>query len=153
MQDVIYTFIHDHLYKHVILIVLAFAGVLTAMGVDLVFGVRKAKQRNEARTSTGLKKTATKGQKYFSPMLCLTVIDIMASIIIPVPAFTLMWAAYCVFCEFKSVREKSWEKAEMLKAQKTMSVVIENREDIAKLVGEFLFNSKEEKEKNNESTN
>lgn len=148
MEDVIYNFIHDHLYMHVILIVLAFAGTLVAMAIDLVFGVRKARERNEAATSTGLKKTATKAQKYFSPMLCLTVIDVMASIIVPIPAFTMMWAAYCVFCEFKSVREKSWEKAEILKAQKTMNVVIENKEDIAKLVSEFLFNrDKEENDK------
>lgn len=39
MEDLVYGFIHDHLYMHVILIVLAFAGTLTAMGIDLVFGV------------------------------------------------------------------------------------------------------------------
>lgn len=151
MEDVIYKFIHDHLYMHVILIVLAFAGTLTAMGIDLIFGVKKAKERQEARTSTGYKKTSVKAQKYFSPMLCLTVIDVMSSIVIPIPAFTMMWAAYCIFCEFKSVREKSWEKAEILKAQKTMSVVIENKEDIAKLVSEFLFNNKDKDEEKNEN--
>ena len=146
MKDVIYNFINEHLMIHVVIITLAYAGVIISMFVDLVFGVKKAKERNEARTSTGYKKTSTKAQKYFSPMLCLTVIDVMASVIVPFPVFTMAWAAYCIFCEFKSVREKSWEKAEMLKAQKTMSVVIENKEDIAKLVGEFLFNTKEGKE-------
>lgn len=63
--------------------------------------------------------------------------------LVPVPAFAMLWASYCVFCEFKSVREKSWEKAELRKAEKTMSVIIENKDDIAKMVAEILFNNKE----------
>lgn len=43
------------------------------------------------------------------------------------------------FCEFKSVREKSWEKAELRKAEKTMSVIIENKDDIARIVAKVLF--------------
>ena len=51
----------------------------------------------------------------------------------------MLWAAYCVFCEFKSVREKSWEKAELRKAEKTMSIIIENKDDIARLAAQILF--------------
>lgn len=51
------------------------------------------------------------------------------------------------FCEFISVREKSWEKAELRKAEKTMSVIIENKEDIAKLAAQILFESKKEEKK------
>lgn len=142
MRDVIETFIRDHMMTHIILIALAMAAMLGAMIVDFVFGIYKAKERGEARTSTGYKKTATKAQKYFSPFMVLCFIDLLCSVVIPFPVFCMLWAAYCIFCEFKSVREKSWEKAELKKAERTMSVIIENKEDLVKLASEMLFNDK-----------
>ena len=53
----------------------------------------------------------------------------------------MIWTGYCIFCEFKSVREKSWEKAELRKAEKTMSVIIENKDDIAKIMSQILFDN------------
>lgn len=143
MEGILREFIHDHLYLHVVLIAMAVAAMICAMAIDLVFGVQKAKHNGEARTSTGYKKTAAKAQKYFSPFLVLVFIDLICCYLIPVPAFSMIWAAYCVFCEFKSVREKSWQKAELRKAEKTMNIIIENKDDIAKLVAEMLFNNKE----------
>lgn len=58
----------------------------------------------------------------------------------------MIWTGYCIFCEFKSVREKSWEKAELRKAENTMSVIIENKDDIAKILAQILFDSEKEKE-------
>ena len=116
------------------------------MGVDLIFGIKKAKEQNIDRTSTALKKTATKGQKYFSPMLCLTIIDVMTCMHVPLPVFTLFWAGYCVWCEFKSVREKSWKKAEILEAAKTMNVVIKNKDDLAKMMVELMTEVKDKEE-------
>lgn len=143
MAEIVREFVHDHLYLHVVLIALAVAAMICAMAIDLIFGVQKAKHNGEARTSTGYKKTAAKAQKYFSPFLVLVFIDLICCYLIPVPAFSMIWAAYCVFCEFKSVREKSWQKAELRKAEKTMNIIIENKDDIAKLVAEMLFNNKE----------
>jgi hypothetical protein len=51
----------------------------------------------------------------------------------------MLWAAFCIFCEFKSVREKAWQKEELRNAEKTMNVIIENKDDIAKLVAAILF--------------
>lgn len=147
MKDVVYNFINDHLMIHIILITLAAAAMLSAMLVDFVFGIIKAKKRGEARTSTGYKKTAVKAQKYFSPFMVLMFVDLICCVVIPFPVFSMLWAAYCVFCEFKSVREKSWQKAELRKAERTMSVVIENKEDIAKLAAQILFDKEEKKEK------
>lgn len=138
MSETINTFLNDHLYAHVVIIVLCTVALLISMAVDLYFGVQKAKHNGEATTSTGLKKTCEKARKYFSPFLCLICIDLIACIIVPVPAFSMLWAMYCVYCEFTSVREKSWKKAELRKAERTMNVVIENKEDIAKLVAELL---------------
>jgi hypothetical protein len=118
------------------------------MFVDLVTGVMKARQRGEARRSTGYKKTAVKAKKYFTPFIQLCFIDLLCCVVIPFPAFSMIWTGYCIFCEFISVREKSWEKAELRKAEKTMSVIIENKEDIAKLAAQILFESKKEEKKN-----
>lgn len=147
MKDVLYKFIQDHLMMHIILIAVSSAMIIAAMFVDLITGIIKAKQRGEARTSQALKKTATKGQKYFTPYLVLVCIDVLTSVIIPFPVFSMLWAAYCILCEFKSVREKSWKKAELRKAERTMNVIIENKEDIAKLAAEILFESKQKEEK------
>jgi hypothetical protein len=58
----------------------------------------------------------------------------------------MLWAAYCVFCEFVSVREKAWTKAELDKQDRTMSVIIENKEDIARLVAKLMAQQQETKE-------
>lgn len=145
------TFVYEHLMMHIVLISVAVTAMLGAMVVDFMFGIYKAKQRGEARTSTGYKKTAAKAQKYFSPFMVLVFIDIIGSIVIPFPVFSMLWAAYCVFCEFKSVREKSWQKDELRKAERTISIILENKEDIAKMAAQILFEtSKKAEEKKNE---
>ena len=139
MKDVIYNFINEHMMIHIVLIALCIAATIGAMFVDLVSGIMKAKQRGEARTSTGYKKTAVKAKKYFTPFIELCFIDLLCCVVIPFPVFSMIWMGYCIFCEFKSVREKSWEKAELRKAEKTMSVIIENKDDIAKIMAQILF--------------
>ena len=133
-----YEFINQHLMAHILLITLASAMMIVAMTVDLVFGVIKAKQLGEATTSTGLKKTCEKARKYFSPFMVLVCIDLLSSVISPAPAFSLLWAAYCIFCEFISVREKAWKKAELRKQERTMSIILENKDDIAKMIAELI---------------
>jgi hypothetical protein len=121
------------------------AAMLVAMVVDLIFGVRKAKRNGEATTSTGLKKTCDKARKYFSPFMATVCIDIIAACAnLQVPIFSMLWAAYCVFCEFTSIREKAWQKAEIRKQERTMKVILENKEDIAKTLIQLL--NQEQKE-------
>lgn len=139
MNNVIHEFMHEHMYMHIVLIVLSVAAILLAMAVDFVTGLQKARERGEARTSQGLKKTAAKATKYFTPYIVLVCIDLISCIVVPIPAFSMLWAAYCIYCEFKSVREKSWQKAEIERANKTMNVIIENKDDIAKLAADILF--------------
>lgn len=134
-----------HLYGHVVLIAATTAALLLAMLLDLISGVHKAKARGEATTSQGFKKTCEKARKYFGPYLVLICIDLLACVILPAPAFSMLWAAYCIFCEFKSVREKSWQKEELRKAEKTMSIIIENKDDLAKLVAGVLFEQEQER--------
>lgn len=139
MYELIVKFTTEHLYLHILIIMLSASAMLVAMGIDLFFGIRKAKERGVARTSTGYKKTCEKGRKYFSPYFVLICLDIITSYYAPIPFFSTAWASYCVFCEFKSVREKAWEKEELRKAEKTVSVILENKDDIVHLLAKLLF--------------
>ena len=101
MNEVIQTFAVEHLYRFAFIVSLCMAAMLVAMVVDLIFGVRKAKRNGEATTSTGLKKTCDKARKYFSPFMATVCIDIIAACAnLQVPIFSMLWSAYCVFCEF-----------------------------------------------------
>ncbi len=145
MSEVIHTFAVEHLYRFAFIVSLCMAAMLVAIVVDLIFGVRKAKRNGEATTSTGLKKTCDKARKYFSPFMATVCIDIIAACAnLQVPIFSMLWAAYCVFCEFISIREKAWQKAEIRKQERTMKVILENKEDIAKTLIQLL--NQEQKE-------
>lgn len=153
MNEVIQTFAVEHLYRFAFIVSLCMAAMLFAMVVDLIFGVRKAKRNGEATTSTGLKKTCDKARKYFSPFMATVCIDIIAACAnLQVPIFSMLWAAYCVFCEFISIREKAWQKAEIRKQERTMKVILENKEDIAKTLIQLLNQEQKEggeKDENN----
>lgn len=153
MSEVIQTFAVEHLYRFAFIVSLCMAAMLVAMVVDLIFGVRKAKRNGEATTSTGLKKTCEKARKYFSPFMATVCIDIIAACAnLQVPIFSMLWAAYCVFCEFISIREKAWQKAEIRKQERTMKVILENKEDIAKTLIQLLNQEQKEggeKDENN----
>ena len=145
MNEVIQTFAVEHLYRFAFIVSLCMAAMLVAMVVDLIFGVRKAKRNGEATTSTGLKKTCDKARKYFSPFMATVCIDIIAACAnLQVPIFSMLWSAYCVFCEFISIREKAWQKAEIRKQERTMKVILVNKEDIAKTLIQLL--NQEQKE-------
>ena len=145
MIEVIQTFAVEHLYRFAFIVSLCMAAMLVAMVVDLIFGVRKAKRNGEATTSTGFKKTCDKARKYFSPFMATVCIDIIAACAnLQVPIFSMLWSAYCVFCEFISIREKAWKKAEIRKQERTMKVILENKEDIAKTLIQLL--NQEQKE-------
>ena len=138
MTEIIHTFLHEHLYMTALIIAICMGALVVSMGVDLFFGIKKAKENGEATTSTGFKKTCDKARKYFSPFMAAVCIDLIACIVLPFPVFSMIWAGYCVFCEFVSIREKSWQKAEIRKQEKTLSVMLENKDDIAKMIAELL---------------
>ena len=153
MSEVIQTFAVEHLYRFAFIVSLCMAAMLVAMVVDLIFGVRKVKRNGEATTSTGFKKTCDKARKYFSPFMATVCIDIIAACAnLQVPIFSMLWSAYCVFCEFISIREKAWQKAEIRKQERTMKVILENKEDIAKTLIQLLNQEQKEggeKDENN----
>lgn len=138
IYEAIQEFVKNHLMTHAVLLLLASSMMVFSMIVDLIFGVKKARQNGYATTSAGFKKTCDKARKYFSPYLVLICIDCITAVVVPIPVFSLLWAAYCIFCEFTSVREKAWQKEEMRKAERTMRILIENKDDLAKMVAKLL---------------
>jgi hypothetical protein len=148
MLEIIQTLLQEHLYRAVLIIIICTGAIIVAMAVDLFSGVRKARENGEATTSTGLKKTCDKARKYLSPLMALICVDIIACIVLPIPIFSMLWAAYVCYCEFKSIREKAWQKAEIRKQERTMSILLENKDDIAKMVAEIIKN--EQKNEDNE---
>mgnify|MGYP007061201971 FL=1 len=138
MTEIIHTFLQEHLYRAALIIALCMGALVVSMGVDLFFGIKKAKENGEATTSRGFKKTCDKARKYFSPFMVAVCIDLIACIVLPFPVFSMIWAGYCVFCEFVSVREKSWQKAEIRKQERTVSILLENKDDIAKAMIEIM---------------
>ena len=87
----------------------------------------------------GVQEDGHEAKKYFTPFLTLCFIDILCCVVVPIPVFSMLWTAYCIFCEFVSVREKSWQKEELRKAEKTMRVIIDNKDEIAKMAAGLLF--------------
>lgn len=134
------------LHIHAAWFILTWAAVVFAMTVDLITGLRKAKQAGIARTSEALKRTCDKAIKYFFPMLCLMPVDVLASVVLPVPAFTMAMAAFNVLCEFKSVMEKTHTKKEIREAANTMQVVVRNKDDILQSVSDLLARLSDDKE-------
>lgn len=143
IEKIAVVFAHDHLLLHTVIIALCMAAMLISMIADLITGIQKAKQRGEATTSKGLKKTAAKAEKYFLPFMVTVCIDFISSVIVPIPAFSMLWAAYCCLCEWKSVRESVWKKEEIAQQERTLRVLIENKEDIIKLIKEVQNDASE----------
>ena len=128
---------------------------MLAMAVDFVAGLRKAKQAGIATTSRGFKMTVEKATKYFLPMLCLSCIDIITSVILPAPFFTILMGGFNIFCEWKSVMESTHDKQEMREAANTLNVIVKNKDDIVGIITQAmeLMAKKQELESKNNSTN
>ena len=143
------------LHVHAVWLALAYIAVIIAMAVDFVAGLRKAKQAGIASTSRGYKMTTEKAAKYFLPKLCLTCVDLMTSVILPAPFFTMLMAGFNIFCEWKSVLESTHDKQELRDKANTFNVILKNKDDIAAIVLQAMqmMEKKNELEKNNISIN
>lgn len=143
------------LHVHAVWLALAYIAVIIAMAVDFVAGLRKAKQAGIASTSRGYKMTTEKAAKYFLPMLCLTCVDLMTSVILPAPCFTMLMAGFNIFCEWKSVLESTHDKQELREAANTFNVIVKNKDDIAGIIMQAMemMEKKQAIESNNKNIN
>lgn len=130
--------LNEHYYRYVIMVGICIFAIVAAMTADLVLGVKKARENGEATTSTGLKKTCDKARKYFSPFVAAMCVDLVICAVSPIPIVCMAWTIYCVICEFVSIREKAWQKAEIRRQERTMEVVLNNKDDLAKAIAEAL---------------
>ena len=143
------------LHIHAVWLALTYIAVILAMAIDFVAGLRKAKAAGIASNSRGYKMTTEKAAKYFLPMLCLTCVDIMTSVILPAPFFTMLMGGFNIFCEWKSVMESTHDKQEMREAANTLNVIVKNKDDIVGIITQAmeLMSKKQELESKNNNTN
>jgi len=99
--------------------VIAMFAVLIAIAMDLMFGWRKAKERNEARTSYALTRTITKTSLYEGVMLIFLCIDTLvhfvwamfiSSIVYCVPIASCLAGVVICVVEVISMTEKAEDK-------------------------------------------
>ncbi len=107
-----------------VMVVTEYCLVLLAVLADLWSGIRKARQRGEARRSEALRRTVSKLCQYYNVMLALTVVDAMQMGLMcyvrvvclwnaPVlPVFTVIGALGIAAIEVKSIFEKAEEKTQ-----------------------------------------
>lgn len=104
-----------------IVAVIACIIVFFAMMIDLASGLYKAKQRNEFRSSWGLKRTLTKFITYEGGMMIAYGVDMLIyfsrlfelfhlSPIVGIPVVSCLVGIFLLVVEFLSIREKSDKK-------------------------------------------
>lgn len=133
--------------------------VFLAILADLWSGVRKAKQRGEARTSFGFRRTVDKLARYYNLLLVLTIIDAMQIIGIwymdfyygfkwpLVPVITFFGSVGIGIIELKSIYEKAEDK-EFRKVAQMTAKILSNKDDVKEVteaVMEYLNDNKEGK--------
>lgn len=143
---------YDTLESKLILVLIMWFIVLIAIIIDLIAGVRKAIQLDEARTSQGFKRTVTKLMQYYGLLSFALMFDILASIVEPLPYITALASIFLVFIEAKSVYEKAEEKERrrLSKELDTLVILMENKDNIIKAASEIIKN---ENNKKNETNN
>lgn len=109
---------YDTLFRALLVVSFAWITVFIAMGIDLLFGIKKAKQLGEATTSEGLRRTINKATYYFALLtfaLLFDTLDVITPYFFPkpfgsIPYFTILVALGQIYSEAKSVREKAEDK-------------------------------------------
>lgn len=137
---------------HLAIIGIMWIIVAIAMTADLISGWRKAKERNEARTSYGLRRTVTKFVLYYAMMLFAFMFDCIGMFFYDNPFVTLIAAAFLVFIEGKSILEKAHDKdkRKLNKSLEDLSIMLDHKDDLIKGVAEIVKHQIEiEKEESN----
>lgn len=101
-----------------VLVSCVWIAVLIAMGIDFYFGLKKAKELKEARTSEGYRRTINKFVYYYAMLsfaLIFDFLDVITPVLFPfplnsAPLVSILCALGLIFTEAKSVREKAEDK-------------------------------------------
>lgn len=141
---------YDALIGQLQVVLLAWAIVIFAIGIDLYYGIRKSKAGGMFTHSYGLRRTSQKVVQYLSLMLFMLFFDSLNVFWIyfdvqKVPIATLFGAIVLVYTEAKSVREKTSEKFRKAIAENPAEI-IEFFKDNKKLLKDLVNDAKEMKE-------
>lgn len=142
MLELIWSIMQTHAMWIFVCIVL----VTIAMLLDLLTGIRKANSRGSLTTSIGLRRTVNKATKYYLPILCCSILDLLLSPLefYSLPYLSIGMSAYCILCEVKSVFENTRERDEIEDMAKFLTKVIKSKDDSNKLLEEIIKNMVEQ---------
>lgn len=141
-----------------VIIVLACLIVLGAMIIDLGSGLYKAKQRNEIKSSWGLKRTLSKFIMYEGGMMIAAGVDILIHLsrlfvlfhldaVQGVPLITCLVGIFLLIVEFLSVRERADEKTktEMSRVAELAAKMV-NKEELVEALTQAIVNANKKQE-------
>ena len=114
--------------------------VAVAVAFDLVSGWQKAKERGEARTSYGLRRTVSKTVLYYAMMLFAFMFDGIGMFFYPLPYVTFIASAFLIFIECKSILEKAHDKdkRKIGKSLEELSILFENKDELVKALSDII---------------
>ena len=142
-------------------VVLACLIVFMAMIVDLVSGLYKAKQRNEIRSSWGLKRTLSKFIMYEGGMVIAAGIDLLIflsklfvlfhlDVLQGVPIITCVVGIFLLIVEFLSVREAADEKTKTeMSRVATAAATLVNKDDLVTAITTAIIEATKQKSHEN----
>ena len=108
--------------NQLIIVLICYVVDVVAIVIDLMAGIKKAKQRGEYRSSTGFRRTIEKATKYFNFLLfgllfdtlqitvCYLLKTQVGSNLPHIPFVTILFAIGILIIEVKSVYEKAEDK-------------------------------------------
>ncbi|SZD72035.1 Uncharacterised protein [Candidatus Ornithobacterium hominis] len=146
------------IYWSLLVVSSSWLAVMLAIIVDFFFGVKKAKQIGEARTSEGYRRTINKATYYFALMFFALIFDFFDVIspslldypLATMPFISLFCALGLVLTEAKSVRENAEDKLR----RKTDDTFVEaikiigERQDLINKAIEIIEKNKENEQDN-----
>lgn len=141
------------LYTKLELVLIMWAIVLVAIIMDLISGLRKASREGLLHTSYGFRRTVKKAVEYYGLMCFAFMFDILGSLVLPLPYFSMIASVFLVFIEAKSVFEKVHknDRQKVTESVKDLISLLEHRDDLAEGILDILNRSIKKEEENNQN--
>ena len=150
---------YQGIINKLIVVGILWCAVLISMIIDFYFGIRKAKQIGEVRSSEGYKRSVAKFNQYFGMLLYAFIFDTIVPIsyffefpISAIPVVSLLSTVALVFTEAKSVHEKADEK-QRRKVNASLVQVLELLEKKDDVLHDLLSNYKKQNNETDNNTN
>lgn len=141
---------YNAIVMKIIVVGILWSAVLLSMIIDFYFGIQKARQIGEVRSSEGYKRSVAKFNLYFGMLVFAFIFDALVPItyffefpISAIPIVSLLATVALVWTEYKSVREKADDKLRRKADASFVQVleILEKREDV---LHELLNNYKKQ---------